>query len=190
MPALGPRWNAAALASPIPDEPNRLARDALAVPGEVGNRPVLLCYDGSPSAKDALAEAGRLLAPAPALLLHVWLPISRVLMWSPAFGTAGPLAAPAAELDDAWRAGAQRLLEEGVALAREAGFAVEPLLVETRHGAWRTIVALGEERHARLIVTGSHGISPAASRLLGSVAAGVVHHAGRPVLVVPARHPA
>ena len=64
----------------------------------------------------------------------------------------------------------------------------EPLLAESRHGAWRTSVALGDEHEARLIVTGSHGISPAASKLLGSVAAGIVHHAARPVLVVPAPH--
>ena len=151
-------------------------------------RPILLCYDGSPSAKHALAEAGRLLAPARALLVHVWLPISRVLLWSPAFGTPGRLTEPVAELDDAWRAGAQRLADEGVELAREAGFDPEPLLAESRHGAWRTIVALGDEHDARLIVTGSHGISPAASKVLGSVAAGIVHHAARPVLVVPAPH--
>lgn len=156
------------------------------MPGALDRRPILLCYDGSPSAKHALAEAGQLLAPAPALLVHVWLPISRVLLWSPAFGTPGPLAEPAAELDDAWRAGAQRIVDEGLALARDAGFDATPLLAESRDGAWRTIVALGEERDARLIVTGSHGISPAASRLLGSVAAGVVHHTARPVLVVPA----
>jgi nucleotide-binding universal stress UspA family protein len=107
-------------------------------------------------------------------------------MWSPVFGTPAALAEAAAELDDAWRAGAQRLVDEGVDLARETGFDAEPLLAESRHGAWRTIVALADEGEARLIVTGSHGISPAASRLLGSVAAGVVHHAARPVLVVPA----
>jgi len=159
------------------------------MPRDLDRRPIVLCYDGSPSAKHALAEAGRLLAPARTLLVHVWLPISRVLLWSPAFGTPGPLAEPAAELDDAWRAGAQRIADEGLALARDAGFDAETLLAESRHGAGRTIVALGKERDARLIVAGSHGISPPASRLLRSVAAGIVHHAARPVLVVPApRH--
>ena len=149
--------------------------------------PVLLCYDGSGPAKAALAEAGRLLAPASALVVHVWLPISRILLWSPVLPSPGPLAEAAADLDEAWRGGAQRILDEGVTLAHDAGFDARPLLVDSRHGAWRTIVQIADERDARLIVAGSHGMAPITSRLLGSVAAGIVHHARRPVLVVPAQ---
>src|SRR5215218_221523 len=56
--------------------------------------------------------------------------------------------------------------------------------------AWPSLIALAGEHDARLIVVGSHGISPVTSALLGSVAAGVVHHAKRPVLVVPAERAA
>jgi len=149
------------------------------------NGPVLLCYDGSGPARHAIERSARLLAPAPAVVVHAWLRLSRVLLWSPVLPSHGPLAEPAAELDDACRDGGRRVVEEGVAIARRAGYDAEPALVESRHGAWRTIVALADERDARLLVVGSHGISPITSALLGSVAAGVVHHATRPVLVVP-----
>jgi len=147
--------------------------------------PVLLCYDGSGEARHALERSAPLLAPAPARVVHVWLALSRVLLWSPVFPSPGPLAEPAAEIDDACREAGTRIVDEGVVVARDAGFDAEPLLVEGHHGTWRTIVALAEECDARAIVIGSHGSSPIASALLGSVAAGVVHHAGRPVIVVP-----
>lgn len=151
--------------------------------------PVLLCFDGSGPARHAIEHSAGLLAPAPAIVVHVWLPLSRVLLWSPAFPSPGPLAGPAAEIDDACRDAGRRLLDEGVAVARGAGFDPAALLVETRHRAWQTIIALADERDARAIVLGSHGISPVTSMLLGSVAAGVVHHATRPVLVVPVERP-
>ena len=147
--------------------------------------PVVLCFDGSGPARHAIEHSAALLAPAPAVVVHAWLPLSRILLWSPVFPSPGPLAAPAAEIDDACRDAGQRILAEGVEVARRAGYHPAALLVETHHRAWRTILALADEHHARAIVLGSHGVSPITSTLLGSVAAGVVHHATRPVLVVP-----
>jgi nucleotide-binding universal stress UspA family protein len=155
----------------------------MAAPSASG--PVLLCFDGSGPARHAIEHSAGLLAPAPAVVLHVWLAVSHVLLWRPVFPSPGPLAEPAAELDDACRDAGRRVVDEGVAIARTAGYDAGPLLVESRHGAWRTIIVRADERDARLVVIGSHGISPITSALLGSVAAGVVHHSARPVLVVP-----
>jgi nucleotide-binding universal stress UspA family protein len=159
------------------------------MPERSATGPVLLCFDGSGPARHAIEQSARLLAPAPAVVVHAWLALSRVLLWSPVFPSPGPLAAPAAEIDEACRDAGRRIVDDGVTVARRAGFDAEALLVESRHGAWRTIIALANERDARLIVIGSHGISPITSALLGSVAAGVVHHADRPVLVMPAERP-
>jgi len=106
------------------------------------NRPVLLCFDGSGPARHAIEHSAHLVAPGPALVVHVWLPLSRVVLWSPVFPTPGPLKEPAAELDDACRDAARHVVDDGVAVARRAGHAARPLLAESRHGAWRTIVAL------------------------------------------------
>jgi len=150
--------------------------------------PVLLCYDGSDGAKEAIAHAGRLLRAAPALSLHVWLPLSHVLLWNPLIEGPGPLADAAEEIDQVGREAAARLAAEGAALARSAGLEAEAAIAESHHGAWRTILHEADRREAALIVLGSHGLSPLASGRLGCVAAGVLHHARRPVLAVPAPH--
>ena len=49
------------------------------------------------------------------------------------------------------------------------------------------IVRYADDQQADLIVVGSHGRAMVGRLLLGSVADRVLHHAGRPVLVVPRR---
>ena len=48
------------------------------------------------------------------------------------------------------------------------------------------LIALAEEREARMIVVGTHGEGPLASALLGSVPHKLLHRSRVPVLVVPA----
>jgi nucleotide-binding universal stress UspA family protein len=48
------------------------------------------------------------------------------------------------------------------------------------------LIALTEEREARMIVVGTHGEGPLASALLGSVPHKLLHRSRVPVLVVPA----
>ena len=146
--------------------------------------PILIGFDGSRGAEHAIAEAGRILAPAPAVVVHVWLPLSHVLLWNPLIEGPGPLAEQAEMLDEPGRKAAAQLAEAGAKLARDAGLAATAHLAETRHGIWRALLACADERDADLIVIGAHGISGLAG-LLGSVAAGVLHHADRPVLVIP-----
>jgi nucleotide-binding universal stress UspA family protein len=52
------------------------------------------------------------------------------------------------------------------------------------------IVALADNRDAEMIVIGSRGHSPLVGALLGSVSAGVVQHARRPVVIVNPGPPA
>ena len=142
-------------------------------------RPLLLCYDGSDDAKRAIADAASLLRPAHALVLSVWQDAKAM----PAFAwAAGPLPA-VDEIFLAARQGAQRVAEEGARLATEAGFDAEPLVAEAGGPVWPTIVGVADEHDVAAIVMGSRGLSGVRSVLLGSVSSGVVHHAGRPVLV-------
>ena len=68
-----------------------------------GSGPILLCFDGSGPARHALEHGAALLAPAPALVVHVWLALSHVLLWSPVFPSPGPLEEPAREIPATWR---------------------------------------------------------------------------------------
>jgi nucleotide-binding universal stress UspA family protein len=161
--------------------PVLVVRDGERPPATDG--PVMLCYDGSPAARAALPPAGRLLRQRRALLVHAWLPPSRVLLWNPFIEGPGPLAEPAEMLDESSAEAAARLATEGVALAREAGFEPEPVAARSDQSTWRTLVSLAREREVSAIVLGAHGRSPL-DVLLGSVAEGVARHAEAPVLVV------
>jgi nucleotide-binding universal stress UspA family protein len=145
----------------------------------------LLACDGCASSRNAIAAAARLLRGNQAIVVHVWLPPSHVLLWNPLLGGLGPLAEPAALLDEASAEAAQQLAAEGAELARDAGFQARGVALPSEHGTWRTLLRAASDLDVETLVTGTHGRAPA-DVVLGSVAERVVRHAQRPVLVVPA----
>lgn len=161
-------------------------RPVLVAHGAGDGGPPLLAYDGSDVAREAIAAAGGLLGGGPALVVHAWLPPSHVLLWNPIIKGPGPLAEPAEMLDEASAEAARRLAAEGAEHARAAGFAAEPLAVAVARGTWRTLLRVAHDRHTRVIVVGSHGMSPL-DVALGTVADRVTTHADRPVLMAPGR---
>ncbi len=146
--------------------------------------PVLICYDGSPSAKAAIAVAkARLAANDRLILLHVWespVPVD-------SFGEAGSQAAPLMqELQRLAIERARTIAHEGAEFAQSKGLEVEVRLVRDKASAWQTILEVADETDANLIVLGTRGLTAVQSGTLGSVSGTVVHHSSRPVLVVPA----
>jgi nucleotide-binding universal stress UspA family protein len=127
--------------------------------------PVLLTYDGSPSAAAAIAAAGRLAASDRAVVCNAW---------------PGPLT-------PFFRApqGAKETAAEGAQLAEAAGFEAEPRCVEHADETWRAILHCADEVGASMLVAGAQGRSGLRRALLGSVSTGLVHHARVPVLIVP-----
>jgi nucleotide-binding universal stress UspA family protein len=97
---------------------------------------------------------------------------------------------PHRNVGDEWRE-SQRALEElgrplvdaAVALAVEAGVEAEAVLVPKRPA--EALLALAEERDARMIVVGSASERPLTGLILGSVPHKLVHRSPIPVLVVP-----
>jgi nucleotide-binding universal stress UspA family protein len=156
-------------------------------PDNARTGPVILCFDGSEDSRRAIERAAALLGGGPALVVHVWEPLSSVVLRNPLIHSPGPLAEQAADLDEAGAEAAERLNAEGVELARAAGFDATPLCVRSDQRVWPVLVRLAEERHARAVVLGSRGLSKVGSMLLGSVSNGVLHHCRRPSLVVPSR---
>lgn len=146
--------------------------------------PVLFAYDGSPHARAAIAEGGALLRPGPAVVATAWGALEDaappVLMALP-----GGVARDAArDTDEVQHDAAERLAAEGAALAREAGFAAEPRALRAAGPFFSALVECAEELDAAAIVLGSRGRSTLAATVLGSVSTGVLHHTGRPVLVL------
>lgn len=144
---------------------------------ENSSGPMVLCWDGSDGAEQAIEHAGRLVgAGRPGIVLFAFVPTES------ARGILGGLSGPDApimsppEADD--------LLERGVGVAGAAGFETEPLLVNAQQKTSRIIVRLAEERDAALIVMGQRRRSSLGTLVLGSVAREVLGAQHRPVLLV------
>lgn len=147
------------------------------------DHPVLLCYDGSEGAREAIEVAGRLFGGGRAVVLNVVESLSPAVFYGgggdvtePAEGEA-PLHVPAVEA-------ARRLVAQGVTEARAAGFDASPLVDVTPERISHRIVEIADEYEAAVIVVGARGRSTLKSILLGSVSHEVVQHSRRPVLVV------
>jgi nucleotide-binding universal stress UspA family protein len=149
------------------------------------NGPLLLCYDGSEDAKYAIAQAGELLTVRPALVLTVWQPTAALGSFAWGGETAGMV--DFAKLDSAGADDAGRIADEGVRLAREAGFEADAVAVRATGPVWRAIVETADANDAAAIVMGSRGLTGIRSVLLGSVSSAVVDHAERAVFVVHRR---
>lgn len=147
---------------------------------------LLIAYDGSPSAKRAIAFASALFESAEAVVAHVHAPPP-----SPESGAIARVALPDAVIRDGierMRADAQangrKLVDEGTEIARAAGLDAR---AELRFATtpWRELQAVGNEVDADVLVTGTHGHSPLERMMVGSTASSLLHHAERPLLVVP-----
>src|SRR5690348_11732810 len=118
--------------------------------------PILLCYDGSDSAKHALATAPKLLAGGvPAYVVAVWQPLNSVSTFAWAGGV------PDMDLEvvdrEAEKA-AEKLAEEGAEVARSAGLEAQPIAVRSIGSIWDAIVQTADARDASVIVVGSRGL--------------------------------
>lgn len=147
--------------------------------------PILVGYDGSDNAKDAIVRAGELFPGHPAIVLNAWEPLSSVAAVPPVPGLEGALRKGLDEMDEVGAQASARLADEGAGLAKEAGLEAEAVTHRSEGRAWRSIVALARERDVLAIVVGRRGISGIEQALLGSVSGGVLRHADRPVVVIP-----
>lgn len=149
---------------------------------------LLIAYDGSTAAEAAVVTAGRLFAGARGALLTVIEPTpgpAPVQAFAPMLDPAivqRELDALAREARDDGRDVAAR----GLRIAETAGLTLEPRVARREGSESQTILAEADLIDADVIVCGSHGRGAAARSLLGSTSTGVLHHATRPVLVVPA----
>jgi nucleotide-binding universal stress UspA family protein len=139
--------------------------------------PVLLATDGSPTAAEATNVAIELAAAleVPLLVVSCW-----DISYQPAVVGFAPLVP---DLDRIEREKAEAVVEEAAAEAREAG--VSALTLLRRGDPAHRICEIASDRNVRLIVIGSHGWGAMKRLVFGSVSTAVLHHAERPVLVVP-----
>jgi nucleotide-binding universal stress UspA family protein len=143
-------------------------------------RPVIVCFDGSSAASEALRYATSVLSSTPLLILTVWRELTEEMISS---GAAPPPGDPTAVNNQA-REAAHEAARAGVELARGAGLPAEQLVVRTTGAIWRAIEAVAEERDALMLVCGT-ARSGLKTVMPGDTAVALVQHASRPTLVVP-----
>ena len=151
--------------------------------------PIVIGYDGSPASDHAVREAGTLLAGREALVVVVWEASVAYQVTAVPVATLGLAPVPldvrtARKIEVAAYEGAQHLAEQGVSLAREAGFDGEGLVVADELSVADTLVRVAAERDASAIAVGARGRGAVGGLLLGSTSQGVIRRAKCPVVVV------
>jgi len=149
--------------------------------------PIVIAFDGSAAARQAVTAAAGLLKPRTALVLTVWESgLALAAAATPRDVSMTPAVRPSDVLrvDEALREQAERVSTDGAELARSLGLEAEPLAIADAPDIGRTIASVARERGATTIVVGSRGLGGVRARLEGSTSGGVVKHAPCPVLVV------
>lgn len=149
--------------------------------------PVIIGFDGAPAAERAVREAGALFAPRRALVVVVWeagrafeaatLPV-KALEPSATLDVRG-----AFEAEKAAYEAAQRVAEQGAALAREAGLDADGLAVADEATVAETLGRVARELEAPVLVIGDHRHRELRRLALGSTLSGLLRQAPCPVLV-------
>ena len=147
---------------------------------------LLLAYDGSAAGPTTIATAAALFAGAEAV-------VATVIPAAPTADTAAMarIALPDSMIRDGvahMRAEhdreAQARVAEGEVLATAAGLRATPRIVDGV-SPWRALKALAGEIDADVIVCRTRGEGSVNRVLVGSTASSLLHHADRPLLVVP-----
>ena len=149
---------------------------------------LLLAYDGSPGAAAAVRAAGSLFPGATALVANVQREPATLAQAAALARIAAPddvITGGLAALDRGAEDEAKAIVAHGAAVASAAGLRAETAIVGASGAPWRGIRRLARERDAAIVVCGSRGLGPFSRAAIGSTSSGLLHHADRPVLVVP-----
>jgi nucleotide-binding universal stress UspA family protein len=148
---------------------------------------LLIAYDGSSDANAAIRAAGELFPSARAVVVTV----RREPITLERAGNAALIAVPrevlaggVAALNDAARREAEETAADGARVAAATGLVAEPKVVASG-SPWRGLWRVADEIEADVIVCGSRGMGAFSRAVVGSTSTALLHHAGRPVLVVP-----
>lgn len=155
---------------------------------EANKQTVIIAFDGSPAARCAVEQAAKFFGSSRAFVVTVWeeglaygaveTPMEGMMM--------PPMVDPevALDVDHTVHDHAERVSQEGAALAKSLGLDARALAVADQLDVARTVLAVAREHQATAIVVGSRGLSGIRARLEGSTSKALLKHAPCPVVVV------
>jgi nucleotide-binding universal stress UspA family protein len=147
---------------------------------------IVIAYDGSAAARQAVIETAHLLNSHRTLVATVWEEGVAFVGESFALGGLVPAIDPTTilDLEHDFERQAERVAHHGSQLAQSLGLDAKPIAVAADGSVADSILAVARDHQAVAIVVGSHGSGGLLARLEGSASQGVVKHAYCPVLVV------
>ncbi len=144
---------------------------------------ILIAYDGSDDAKAAITTAAQLFPGEPVTVVHAWQHFIDIMARS---GSTAAVIVDYDAVDTASETTAGERASEGAELARQAGLGeARGATVAVTTSLAAAILAEAQAVDARAIVMGSRGLGAVKAFFLGSVSSALLHHADRPVVVVP-----
>ena len=158
-------------------------------------RPVVVAFDGSPEAAEAVRSAASLFRDRLLVIVTVWEPgLAAATSTMIPVGELGASSFTAPTLDEieavdkAQLDHAQAAADAGARIATEAGATVEALPVPDNTDVAGTIAAIAEQRDAAVLVVGARGMGRVKSAFAGSTSKRLLRDTERPLLVVRAPH--
>jgi nucleotide-binding universal stress UspA family protein len=148
--------------------------------------PIVVAFDGSPPAREAVRAAAQLFPGRRLLVVSVWEAGLAYLAQPPSPDPVAlsPTFLEAEAVDEAEHGLAESMASEGAELATDAGADAEPIALRDLANVADTIVDLADERGAAAIVIGTRGSGGVMARLFGSTSRALLHDARCPVVVV------
>jgi nucleotide-binding universal stress UspA family protein len=152
---------------------------------------VILAYDGSAAAREAIVAAAKLLKGCRILVVTVWEEGLAYIAPPEPPGVGMMMTQPvdpevAHGVDVAQHRHAEQVASKGAEIAGSFGLEAEPLSLPDTRNIAETLIDLARGQRAAAIVVGSRGLSGIRARLEGSTSKGLLAHAPCPVLVVHA----
>lgn len=154
--------------------------------------PVIIAYDRSAAAREAITKAAVLMHSCRFLVVTVWEEGLAYAAMAPTMQPDAFAMTPAVDpgaardIDRSLHAYAEQVSAEGADLARSLGLDAEPLALPDAGGVSSTILDAARKHDASAIIVGSRGLSGLRARLEGSSSRGVLKHASCPVFVAHA----
>jgi nucleotide-binding universal stress UspA family protein len=148
---------------------------------------ILICYDGSADSQAAIDRSGLLMPGSEATVLVIWETMLEAMTRSGSLGLGLGLAGAYGDngADEAIKQAALQTAADGAQRAAAAGLVAQSKIANRNDDIAAVILSVAGDVDADVIVLGTRGLGGLKSLMMGSVSHAVLHHADRPVLVVP-----